>query len=61
MNYNEEVMDEAQIITEQVILNILATLTELDDCIKRQNDERLANELKAKRELLLHELRELSR
>jgi|GraSoiStandDraft_4_1057263.scaffolds.fasta_scaffold3431646_1 hypothetical protein len=54
-------MNEAEIITEQVILNILATLTELKECIKQENNEWLANELKAKRELLVHELRELSR
>ncbi len=54
-------MDETDLIVEQAILNVVATVTKLDDYIKQENNEQHVNDLKIKRDILVQALRDLGR
>ena len=52
-------MNKSDLIIEQAMANIIATVNMLEEGIKRENDEKRINDLKMKRDLLIDVLTEL--
>jgi hypothetical protein len=53
------IYNESDLINELAIANVTATVKILNEQIELEKDERLANELKAEREMLIQVLKEL--
>jgi len=52
-------MNKSDLIIEQAMANIIATINMLEEGIKRENDEKRINDLKMRRDLLIDVLTEL--
>ncbi len=52
-------MNKSDLIIEQAMANIIATVNMLEEGIKRENDEKRINDLKIRRDLLIDVLTEL--
>jgi len=52
-------MNKSDLIIEQAMANIIATINMLEEGIKRENDEKRINDLKIRRDLLIDVLTEL--
>jgi hypothetical protein len=52
-------MNKSDLIIEQAMANLIATVNMLEEGIKRENDEKRINDLKIRRDLLIDVLTEL--